>query len=220
MATLAGGGLTPISGANRSSKPRIPPQCQVAEPHQTRWALFFMRFQFTLTYRLKTKNGKADALSRRLDPSSTPSLPEPILPPTVMLAPIRWSLVKKSSRPSSTSPAVFLSVHKALGTHFAALPSITVGAWGTQLGSRRHPMLHYSYSESVLVALPVPGCGGLRRVMCHLCPVPDEPTAPHWTSGTLACSLLALVPHGSWFRDQPPGFGRFQHYLSGDQPVL
>ncbi|KAK3540694.1 hypothetical protein QTP70_034669, partial [Hemibagrus guttatus] len=32
-------------------------------PRQARWAMFFRRFQFTLTYRPGSKNGKADALS-------------------------------------------------------------------------------------------------------------------------------------------------------------
>ncbi len=37
-------------------------------PRQARWALFFTRFQFTVTYRPGSKNSKADALSRRYDP--------------------------------------------------------------------------------------------------------------------------------------------------------
>ncbi len=32
-------------------------------PQQARWALFFIRFQFTVTYRPGSKNAKADALS-------------------------------------------------------------------------------------------------------------------------------------------------------------
>ena len=33
-------------------------------PHQARWALFFTRFDFTLSYRLGSNNVKADALFR------------------------------------------------------------------------------------------------------------------------------------------------------------
>ncbi len=36
-------------------------------PRQAHWALFFTRFQFTVTYRLGSKNCKADAISRRYD---------------------------------------------------------------------------------------------------------------------------------------------------------
>ncbi len=37
-------------------------------PRQVRWALFFTRFQFTITYRPGGKNIKADSLSRILSP--------------------------------------------------------------------------------------------------------------------------------------------------------
>ncbi|KAK3560549.1 hypothetical protein QTP86_010957 [Hemibagrus guttatus] len=56
-------------------------------PQQARWALFFTKFQFSVTYRPGKKNGKADSLSWRHDPASALSLPEPILPPSVIVAP-------------------------------------------------------------------------------------------------------------------------------------
>ncbi|KAL0146463.1 hypothetical protein M9458_058231 [Cirrhinus mrigala] len=62
-------------------------------PCQARWALFFTRFQFTVTYRPGSKNSKADALSRRYDRPIKPLKPEPILPPTVILAPISWDIM-------------------------------------------------------------------------------------------------------------------------------
>ncbi|KAK3516326.1 hypothetical protein QTP70_009379 [Hemibagrus guttatus] len=40
----------------------------------------------------RTKNGNADVLSQRHDPTSAPAQPEPILPPLVVLALIRWNL--------------------------------------------------------------------------------------------------------------------------------
>ncbi len=39
-------------------------------PRQARWAMFFTRFNFTVTYRPGTKNIKADALSRQTDRSN------------------------------------------------------------------------------------------------------------------------------------------------------
>ncbi|KAL0173222.1 hypothetical protein M9458_033533, partial [Cirrhinus mrigala] len=42
-------------------------------PRQARWALFFTRFNFTVTYRPGSKNSKADALSRQHDPHMDPS---------------------------------------------------------------------------------------------------------------------------------------------------
>lgn len=61
-------------------------------PRQARWALFFTRFQFTVTYRPGSKNCKADALSRRYDLPTEPLTPEPILPHSVILAPVSWDM--------------------------------------------------------------------------------------------------------------------------------
>ncbi|KAK3567332.1 hypothetical protein QTP86_019602, partial [Hemibagrus guttatus] len=61
-------------------------------PHQARWVLFFTKFQFTVTYHPGMKNSKTDALSRRHNPASIPTQPEPIFPPLVVLAPILWNL--------------------------------------------------------------------------------------------------------------------------------
>ncbi len=49
-------------------------------PRQARWALFFTRFNFIITYRPGNKNIKADALSRLHQSDPTPDEPEPILP--------------------------------------------------------------------------------------------------------------------------------------------
>lgn len=45
-------------------------------PHQARWALFFTRFNFSVTYRPGSKNGKADALlPTRVQKPSSPTRP-------------------------------------------------------------------------------------------------------------------------------------------------
>ncbi|KAK3560261.1 hypothetical protein QTP86_003987 [Hemibagrus guttatus] len=49
-------------------------------PRQARWALFFTRFNCTISYRPGSKNTKADALSRMFAPEESPETPEPILP--------------------------------------------------------------------------------------------------------------------------------------------
>ncbi|KAG1953646.1 retrotransposable element [Pimephales promelas] len=48
-------------------------------PRQARWALFFNRFNFTVTYRPGTKNTKADALSRQSEETAQNHNPENIL---------------------------------------------------------------------------------------------------------------------------------------------
>ncbi|KAK3521086.1 hypothetical protein QTP86_013379 [Hemibagrus guttatus] len=45
-------------------------------PGQARWALFFL-FRFMVTYRPGSKNGKADALSRKFETADEPVLTEP-----------------------------------------------------------------------------------------------------------------------------------------------
>ncbi|KAK3563471.1 hypothetical protein QTP86_030077 [Hemibagrus guttatus] len=73
-------------------------------PRQARWALFFTRFRFMVTYRPGSKNGKADALSRRFETASDPVLVEPILPATAFLAPVRWNLVEEIQRSHADDP--------------------------------------------------------------------------------------------------------------------
>ncbi|KAK3545517.1 hypothetical protein QTP70_007758 [Hemibagrus guttatus] len=60
-------------------------------PRQARWALFFTRFNFTLSYRPGSKNIKADALSRLHSPDIPTDDPEPILPERLFANPILWS---------------------------------------------------------------------------------------------------------------------------------
>ncbi|KAI2648976.1 Transposon Tf2-9 polyprotein [Labeo rohita] len=73
-------------------------------PRQARWALFFTRFNFTVTYRPGSKNSKADALSRQHDPHLDTHPPEPILPPTVILAPVSWDIIKEIQRRHDQDP--------------------------------------------------------------------------------------------------------------------
>ncbi|KAI2643996.1 Transposon Tf2-6 polyprotein [Labeo rohita] len=73
-------------------------------PRQARWALFFTRFDFTVTYRPGSKNSKADAFSRKHDPPTDNLKPEPILPPTVILAPIAWDLMEEIQRRKEQDP--------------------------------------------------------------------------------------------------------------------
>ncbi|KAL0198415.1 hypothetical protein M9458_006955, partial [Cirrhinus mrigala] len=76
-------------------------------PRQARWALFFTRFNFTLTYRPGHRNVKADALSRIHSPDPVTDQPEPILPPAVFMAPIQWDLeaqIKDANRQHPAPP--------------------------------------------------------------------------------------------------------------------
>ncbi|KAK3571328.1 hypothetical protein QTP86_007563 [Hemibagrus guttatus] len=73
-------------------------------PRQARWALFFTRFRFMVTYRPGSKNSKADALSQKFDSADEPVLTEPILPPTHILAPVCWNLVEEIQQTHAEEP--------------------------------------------------------------------------------------------------------------------
>ncbi|KAK3569467.1 hypothetical protein QTP86_031438 [Hemibagrus guttatus] len=88
-------------------------------PRQTRWAMFFTRFVFTVTYHPGSKNGKADALSRQFEAANEPAQPDVILPATAILAPVQWNLVEEIRRahadespPASCPPTkIFVPLH-------------------------------------------------------------------------------------------------------------
>ncbi len=72
---------------------------------QARWSLFFTRFDFRITYRPGSQNTKADALSRLHESDSQTPDQEPILPPTIILAPVLWDIlteIRGSGHGSST----------------------------------------------------------------------------------------------------------------------
>ncbi|KAK3517158.1 hypothetical protein QTP86_019099, partial [Hemibagrus guttatus] len=73
-------------------------------PRQARWAIFFTRFAFTVTYRPGSKNGKADALSRQFEADDEPTQPDVILPGTAILAPGQWNLIEEIRRAHTDEP--------------------------------------------------------------------------------------------------------------------
>ncbi len=71
---------------------------------KSHWALFFTRFQFTITYWPGEKNVKTDSLSCILTPEE-PSMTEPILHPAVLVSPIRWALEEQIRVATLSEPA-------------------------------------------------------------------------------------------------------------------
>ncbi|KAK3508910.1 hypothetical protein QTP70_013734 [Hemibagrus guttatus] len=79
-------------------------EAKCPNPRQARWALFFTRFQFSVTYHPRSKNGKADIMSQQLDSKNSLPHPEPILPSAVVLGPIQWNLVEGIQRAHAEEP--------------------------------------------------------------------------------------------------------------------
>ncbi|KAL0150314.1 hypothetical protein M9458_054422 [Cirrhinus mrigala] len=71
---------------------------------QARWALFFSRFDFSVTYRPGSQNTKADALSRLHEPDLPIGNPEPILPPSMIIAPVTWDIMTEISEAQVQDP--------------------------------------------------------------------------------------------------------------------
>ncbi|KAK9976143.1 hypothetical protein ABG768_021349, partial [Culter alburnus] len=72
-------------------------------PRQARWAMFFSRFDFSISYRPGSKNIKANALSRLHAPQESNEAPEPILPESIFVSPIKWSEETLPSSNASTN---------------------------------------------------------------------------------------------------------------------
>ncbi|KAI2644393.1 Transposon Tf2-6 polyprotein [Labeo rohita] len=62
---------------------------------QARWALFFGRFDFTLSYRPGPKNINPDSLSRIFDRSDRPSTPKCIFPEALIVSTLTWEVESK-----------------------------------------------------------------------------------------------------------------------------
>ncbi|KAL0150390.1 hypothetical protein M9458_054207 [Cirrhinus mrigala] len=65
---------------------------KVLNHRQARWALFFTRFDFEISYRPGSQNLKADALSRVHEPGQVPHS-ENIIPAALIVAPVTWDVM-------------------------------------------------------------------------------------------------------------------------------
>ncbi|KAI2648330.1 Transposon Tf2-9 polyprotein [Labeo rohita] len=79
-------------------------QTKQLNSRQARWALFFEHFNFHLSYRPGSKNSKADTLSRQHQRDTITSEPAPVLPPQIIMAPIRWGLEERVRQAHGQEP--------------------------------------------------------------------------------------------------------------------
>lgn len=71
---------------------------------QARWALFFNRFSFSLSYRPGSRNVKPDALSRLFDPEPVAKEPEAILPLTCVVGAVTWQIENEVKQANGETP--------------------------------------------------------------------------------------------------------------------
>lgn len=73
-------------------------------PRQARWALFFSRFNFSLSYRPGAKNVEPDILSRLHTPESNPESDSTILPAACFVGAITWEVEAKVRVANGANP--------------------------------------------------------------------------------------------------------------------
>ncbi len=86
MASLAGGCGGSFSGLDDHKNFEYIRSAKRINSQQARWALFFGCFNFTISYRPGSKNGKPDTLSRIFEVEPGFSSPVPIVPPNRVIA--------------------------------------------------------------------------------------------------------------------------------------
>ena len=153
--------------------------------HQARWALFFGRFKFSLSYHPGFCNTKPDALSRLHSVDEGCSELDSILPPTCILASLVWkieSLVTQAQAHQAdpgTGPPGRLFVPDAVHSD--------VLQWD-------HPHPGFP-APSVLVAYHGLRHPVFRRRLCHLCKQQDFQQTSVWTASPAAYPQSSVVQH-------------------------
>ncbi|KAL3983525.1 myosin XVIII [Sarotherodon galilaeus] len=71
---------------------------------QARWALFFSRFNFSITYRPGSRNVKPDALSQLFTNTEECTDPEPILPAACVIGVVTWEIETLVHQAQDTDP--------------------------------------------------------------------------------------------------------------------
>ncbi len=104
MAALAGGSKPYFHCHHRSQKSPIPPASEEAQPQTSPLGFVLYQIRFYITYRPGNRNCKADALSWVHSPDS-PTEPEPILPPALIVSPIIWDIDQDIRAATLTEPA-------------------------------------------------------------------------------------------------------------------
>lgn len=79
-------------------------QAKRLNPRQARWAMFFSRFDFTLSYRPGSKNTKPDALSRQFPSSGRESEVSTVVPVSRIIAPVCWGVEAAIRRAQHQEP--------------------------------------------------------------------------------------------------------------------
>ncbi len=162
-------------------------------PRHARWALFFTRFNYTISYRPGPKNTKADALSRLHTPEETEEEPESIIPENSLSAPYNGT-------PTLTPPPMLprplrRAVHQgySMSPELSALPASTrtcipghpttpSRCWKIAIGGQTWPGMSEGSSKAVLTAPFRKALATYQQASSSRCPlpIPNQPWSHLW----------------------------------------
>ncbi|KAI2647040.1 Transposon Tf2-6 polyprotein [Labeo rohita] len=135
---------------------------------QAHWALFFDRFDFTLSYRPRSKNVKPDALSRQFECPGEEFPADAILSKEVVLGALFWDVERQ----------------------------VEEAGRGVEVPGESQEV-NGCYLPVILVALYRPGRQAVCIGLLYLCPEQGLQSSPRWSTPSLTHSLSSLVTHVS-----------------------
>ncbi len=159
---------------------------------QARWSLFSSRFDFHVTYRPGSKNGKADALLRQFDFAMSSKVPnEPVIPTSLILAPVQWDIITEITDAQANDPKppdcppnlTYVPAHPTDDSRFSQFWS----SWDHSHGSSRY--------QPVLVAIVTKGRYHVYPTLCYLQYCQIVLSMPSWVTSTSTYTLTPLVSH-------------------------
>ncbi|XP_038594284.1 uncharacterized protein LOC119917924 [Micropterus salmoides] len=176
---------------------------------QARWALFFDRFNFSLSYRPGSRNTKPDALSRLHSPDAPPNSPDTILPRTCLIASIVWEVESAVRRAQSTEPGPGLEPPNRLYVPSSVRSQVLQWAHASRFSC--HPGM---------ARLSAPGSLPVKSWI-----LPSCPTSTGLTQTNRGVRLEASVEGGGPCRGGSPAVGEcpvspFPHILVSPVPPL
>ncbi len=189
-------------------------------PRQARWSLFFSRFDFKVTYRPGSKNGKADALSRQFDHLPTSNVSEPILPSKVILAPVRWDLMTEISEALISDPAPAKCPPDLTYVPSDFRPRVM--RWVHELPSAGHPGINATIQlvSNRFWWSTLPPDVTVRSAMWSLQYFQIRPSSSSRSPTVSSHSSTTLVPYCNRFRNRPTQFQSLHHNTHGYWPIL
>lgn len=139
---------------------------------QVKWALFFTRFQFKVTYHLGHKNTKADDFSHLHSPDQPPQLPDPTLPPALFACAIQWVM----DEDCYSLQRVASCTRRSCGRTFVPSTLCVSGIRASRLPTNplAPPWTYWATNNAAHAPFPEPS-DTFQKACCNHCPFLTDP---------------------------------------------